>query len=391
MDKYSHHRASAFIGVILISLNLRASITAVGPVLSDVAAELSLSAPELGLLGAIPVVMFAVSSAVFRLWLRYHRLEFIVFATMLLLAIATVYRSWPGLPANLWSGTILIGLTIGIGNIATPALVSKHFVRGIGAVTSVYVAVFGVVSGVAAGISVPLAHRSFLGWRVSLGVWAILSALAALYWGKMALRSRSHHYRSLHQGFLRLLLNTFRLPITRWLSLYMGLQSSLFYVGINWLPIVEQNLGALSATTGLHMLLFLLFGVVANLLTPVFRRYCQNYRILIGLPGVFTILAAAAIFFQLQYAWLWSAVYGFATGISIVLSLAFISTASEDPQEVANISAVVQGVGYTLTAATIVVAGYSYTLSPVAPLCLIVVIALVLTSLAFTKTVKILS
>ncbi|MDD4311656.1 MAG: hypothetical protein PHW41_04165, partial [Eubacteriales bacterium] len=48
-----------FIGLIFVAVNLRASITAVGPLVSTMKQELPFSSGVFGLLTTIPLIMFA--------------------------------------------------------------------------------------------------------------------------------------------------------------------------------------------------------------------------------------------------------------------------------------------------------------------------------------------
>jgi CP family cyanate transporter-like MFS transporter len=51
-------------GIVLVAVNLRASITAVGPIVDDIRADLGLSSASAGLLTTLPVLAFAGASPV---------------------------------------------------------------------------------------------------------------------------------------------------------------------------------------------------------------------------------------------------------------------------------------------------------------------------------------
>lgn len=53
---------------------------------------------------------------------------------------------------------------------------------------------------------------------------------------------------------------------------YVGLQSTAFYVLVNWLPTVEQDLGVSPTRAGWHLSVFLVAGIVSNLATPLLMR-----------------------------------------------------------------------------------------------------------------------
>src|SRR5699024_7787891 len=177
-------------GILLLAINLRPAITAVGPIITEVGEDLSLSSSELGLLGALPIATFGAVSAFVQIFIQRFGVERVTVAAMLVLTGATVLRSWPGPDANLWIGTVLIGAAIAVGNVAVPVFVKRSFPDRTATITSIYVAVLGVCAGLAAALSVPIANASRLGWRLSLGVWAALTVLAVVYWAGQAIQAR---------------------------------------------------------------------------------------------------------------------------------------------------------------------------------------------------------
>src|SRR5699024_8728130 len=181
--------AVPLLGILLVAINLRPVITAVGPVLPALGEDLSLGPSALGLLGALPIAMFGLVSAMVQNLIARFGVERTTAGALALLTVATVLRSWPGPHANLWIGTVLVGAAIAIGNVAVPVLVKQSFPRATALVTSIYVAVLGIFAGLAAALAVPLAAASTAGWRLSLGVWAVLTCLGLVCWVMHALRS----------------------------------------------------------------------------------------------------------------------------------------------------------------------------------------------------------
>lgn len=56
--------SAAFLGILMIAVNLRAAFVTVGPVLADMGAEFSWSGSTAGLLAGLPLISFAVFSPV---------------------------------------------------------------------------------------------------------------------------------------------------------------------------------------------------------------------------------------------------------------------------------------------------------------------------------------
>ena len=104
------------VGLLAISLNLRAAVSSIGPVIDDIRADLGFSAAAASLLTTIPVVAFGIFAfAVPGLSKRLgmHRLLGLV---LVVLAAGILLRSVPGL-ALLFLGTCLVGAAIAVGNV----------------------------------------------------------------------------------------------------------------------------------------------------------------------------------------------------------------------------------------------------------------------------------
>ena len=71
-------------------------------------------------------------------------------------------------------------------NVVLPSVVKRDFADRITLVTGGYSAVMGTFAALASGIALPVANVIGDGWRWSLGMWAIPSALGAAIWGYRA-------------------------------------------------------------------------------------------------------------------------------------------------------------------------------------------------------------
>lgn len=165
------------LGIILVAANLRAALTTVGPVLSDIQDDLGLTSSAASYLVSLPLLGFAVISPVAPLLARRFGLERIVAIALAVLATGLLLRSTPP-DALLWLGTALIGMAIAVLNVVLPAWVKRDFPTSIGQVTGTYAAVQSGVAAIASGVAVPVAGLSALGWRLPLGMWAGLALIA---------------------------------------------------------------------------------------------------------------------------------------------------------------------------------------------------------------------
>lgn len=350
------NKALALLGILLLAINLRPAITSVGPLISQIGSDLNLGASELGLLGALPVATFGVISPFVQMFIRRFGAERVTATAMLVLTVATVLRSWPGPNANLWIGTFLIGAAIAVGNVAVPIFVKRSFPAHTARITALYVSTLGICAGLSAALAVPIAELSTSGWRMALGIWALLTLVAVLYWLTNALKVKTITGGS-STPLTQPRVNLWRSANAWWLSAYMGVQSSVFYVSLTWLPTVEIHLGYNAVTAGWHMFALQVAGVVGNLLAPSFMKIGADERFAAVLPGLFFVISLTGLYLAPTLALLWVSILGLGTGSAFVVSLSLMATRASTITTAGALSAMTQGMGYALAAVILFIAG----------------------------------
>src|SRR5699024_2324696 len=228
-------------------------------------------------------------------------------------------------------------------------------------VTSIYVAVLGIFAGLAAALAVPVANMSASGWRLSLGVWAILTFCGLLFWLVRAARTdntadkRSAQSAPTQRAAPRV--NLWRNRLALQLAVYMGVQSAVFYMSLTWLPTVEQAFGVDPVATGVHMFVLQVVAVAGNLLAPVLMRIGRDQRVAAILPGVLMLIGLTGIFMWPALVVLWVGVLGFGTGVSFVVALSLIAMRASSIAMASRLSSLVQSIGYAIAALGLYAAG----------------------------------
>ena len=167
----------ALLGFVVIALNLRIAVVALAPVLADIERTHHLSDGTAGLLTTLPLVcfgVFAFAAPWLAVRLGLHRL---LILAMLVLVVGIALWLVPGV-ASLFGGAIVAGAGIGIGNIVMPGIIKRDFARQAHLVTGLYTTVVSISGAVAAGLTVPLASATGLGWRGALILWGIPALVA---------------------------------------------------------------------------------------------------------------------------------------------------------------------------------------------------------------------
>jgi len=344
--------AYLLVTVLVVAANLRGAITAVGPVIDDLGDDQGLSAGALGLLGAVPLLTFAVVSPLVHGLARRLGTEPAVGVALWALAAGTALRSVVAVPGSLWVGTVLLAAAIAVGNVLVPALVKRDFPDHVPTVTGVYSAVMSGFAAIASGIAVPLAAIG--GWQLALGAWAGLALLGALLWLP---RTRAHTPPPDDDPQ--------PLGVAPWSSatawqvaLYMGLQSSVFYLLVTWLPQIEHDRsGTTHSAAGWLLFAMQIVGILAGLATgPILHRRHDQRAVAAGVSALMVVAAAGLIVAPGAHV-VWVLVAGVSAGASLVVALSLFGARTRTAHDAGRLSGMAQGVGYLIAAGGPTVAG----------------------------------
>lgn len=348
--------ALALVSLFVVAACLRPALTSVGSVLGQVGDSTGLSASALGLLGALPLLSFAMVSPFVHGPAARWGVDRLVLVAMAVLCAGLIVRSLPPLAA-LWLGSAMIGASIAVANVLVPALIRRDQPTRISLLTGVNTAVMNTSAALAAGLAVPL---SLLlgGWRPALGLWAGLAALAFLVW---ALRMRRVPAGEV-AGTAVLGSNEPERSVwgsaKAWqVTLFMGLQSTTFFTLINWLPTVEASRGVSPATAGWHLFGFQVAGIVAGLAVTAMmgRRAEQRPACLVVSVGM--VVAMSGLVWAPGWGLVWILLAGASTGSAIVVALALIGLTGGTHRRTVRLSGMAQSVGYLMAATGPMAAG----------------------------------
>ncbi|MFF5390551.1 CynX/NimT family MFS transporter [Streptomyces sp. NPDC013012] len=352
------HPVLLLVGIVLASLNMRAALASVAPLVGEMSAAFGLSAAASSLVTSVPVLFLGAGAAVAP-WLgRRFGAERVLFAALLLLGAGVLVRVLPSVYA-LYGGGVLVGTAIALLNVLMPGLIKRDFPDRAAAMTSVYTGAMITGATVAAAAAVPL-EKALGGWEASLGFWSLLAAVAALAWLPQVLIARGrtgHAVRAVPAGGARPV-NVWRSALAWQVTLFMGLQSLWTYVLIAWMPTILVDHGMDRSTAGVVFAFNNLVQVAGAFVVPLLAGRMRSQRPLIVL--VTTLVAAGyagLMAAPVEGAWLWSALLGVGQGGAVGLALTLIVLRSGDAVTAAGLSGMSQTVGYLLAAAGPLAAG----------------------------------
>ena len=345
-------------GVLLVSLNLRVAVAVVSPVLDVVRRDIPLGATQAGLLGSVPVVAFAVFGALAPLLARRLGLEAALVVAMLLSAGGEVVRVTVGEAGGFlaWSVVALSGM--GMGNVLLPPLIKRYFPDRLGAVTAAYSVGMAVSTAVPPLLAVPVAAAS--GWRVALGVWAVVGLVSVLPWlAVLARHRRARDAEALppltahHDAGGRV----WRSPLAWGMALTFFANTSNVYTVFAWLPQLLHDAGYGAAEAAGWLALFGLLGFPSALLVPPLTvRMRRPWALVVVFLGLFVLGYVGLMVSPGRGIAVWMIALGLAPG-AFPLVMTLVNLRTRTPAVASRLSGFVQGTGYGLAAPLPLVVG----------------------------------
>jgi MFS transporter, CP family, cyanate transporter len=336
--------------IIFTALNLRTAIASVPPLLGEIRDDVPLSATAAGVLTTMPVICMAIGSPIAPPLARRIGTEAAITALSFTVAAGILLRLIDGV-VPLFAGTIVAGLGIALGNVLVPSLIKRDFPHRVGPMTGGYTMAISTSGAIAAALTIPFEDAIGRGWQWGLVVWAIPAVAAGLIWIPWISRHDPASVAAIPQSLWR---NRLAWQVT----VYMGLQSLLFYSALSWLPTLLRDHGIDREAAGALLSVMLLAGVPTCLLVPVFAVRGRNQQ-----PAVAAMVALAALGLAGLLAApeaapaLWAVLLGCSQGGLLALAFLFFSLRTPDQAHAAELSAMAQSVGYLLAAAGPLIVG----------------------------------
>ncbi len=353
-------RTLLLVGVLFVAINLRPALSSIGPLVDMIRADVGLSETLLGLLTTLPLIAFGIVSTITPLFTKRFGIGNTLLSALILLALGIIIRSLGGI-FGLYLGTIMLGIAIAFGNVLLPALIKRNFPHKAGFVTSLYSGIMSLGAAIAAGLSFPLAVEFNLGWRGSLSVWAVLAVIALIIWIPNIKRiNRTVPSRSFKEAMKKL-----SGSMLVWkMALYMGLQSWAFYVILAWLPAILIDRGFDASYAGWMLSLSQATGIIGAIAIPVWAGSRKDQRLIIVSLIIIEVFALIGLMIpELGMVELWVGLIGMVLGGTFGLALLLIVLRSKDAETAAELSGIVQSIGYLIAATGPFIVGLIYDLT----------------------------
>lgn len=344
-------RLTALAGILLVAISAREAVSAVSPLLGPIREDLPLDAVATGILGMLPTAGFAVMGFLAPPLLRRIQLEHLLLVAILLTTLGQCGRAlgW-NIPAFLVFTWIAM-LGIGVVNVVIPPLLMKYFPDKTGILATLHITLLGASTAVAAQSAIPLGN--LYGWRFSIGIWAVLSAVAATPWlillaGKRTVARSKTSPANERPTPPANAIRPWRSSIGWGAALIFAGFSSNTFAALSWLPAVLVDRGMSPEAAGSMLALYSILTVPVALIVPlVVVRMPRPLPIAILFVLTFAVGYGGIIFAPPASAVVWVAIAGLGQG-AYAFAFTMINKRTRTQSGSGSLSGFAQGIGYAL-------------------------------------------
>ncbi|HHQ4900854.1 TPA: cyanate transporter [Aeromonas veronii] len=330
--------------VILIGLNLRPFLTAIGPQAQAIDQRLALGMDTLAWLTLLPLWLIGIGVLLTPSLRRHASPRQLMGAALLLLGIGSAMRFDAQSGALLIASAALCGLGSALVQGVLPALIKQAFTRKVPLVMGIFSAC--MMGGGALGASLTPRLAVSLDWSRALALWS-LPVLLALVWLGWKVRLPRATAVAIPDGEQRLI----ALPRSWLLIVCFGIINSGYGIVVAWLAPAYMAQGWSAAQAGELVAWLALAQTASGLGLPLLaarkmdRRPWMALAIamqLAGFAGLWLAPACAPI--------LWCMLCGAGLGGSFSLIMVIALDHLPDPRRAGTLSALMQGFGFMLAA-----------------------------------------
>ena len=339
------------LGIVLVGLNLRPSMAAVGPLLSAIRGDIALSFSVASLLTMLPVM--AMGLAMFFAMGISQRLgeQRTVLMSLAIIGLATVARLFVDSAAELIVSAVLAGFGIALIQALMPAFIKSRFPDNVALCMGLYVT--SIMGGAAIAASfAPLVMSRTGSWRVGLAIWAGLALLALLFWWAQRVNTpRGSAPAVRKQSFFK--------HSRAWLlAIFFGLGTASYTCVLAWLAPYYVEKGWSEQSAGLLLGFLTAMEVISGLVVPAIANRSRDRRVvLMALLGLI-IGGFCGLILSPQYlSLLWPCLLGLGIGGLFPMSLIVSLDHLDNPQRAGGLTAFVQGIGYLIAGLSPLMAG----------------------------------
>ncbi|SES40541.1 MFS transporter [Rhizobium sp. NFR03] len=347
----TQRQALALVVIVLVALNLRPAMAALGPLLDLIEQSTGISSAGAGMLTTLPVFLMglgAFAGRQIRVLLGQRRGGALGIA---LVAAACASRFFWHDANGMFLTAAIAGFGIAIVQALVPGIIKQWFGEATGRAMGLYTT--GIMGGAALAAATAAGFARMMGWQATLAVWSIPAVATLVCW--LAFPAPEMPVQPKH-GSVR---TSFWCSRRAWsLMLFFGIGTGAYTLVLAWFPPFYIGLGQSREMSGYLLAGLTLTEVVAGLgVSTMIGRFPDRRGPL--LTALLCLLAGLACLLLAPVSLALAAVLMLGMGIGALFPLSLIVTLdhADDPAVAGDLAAFVQGGGYMIASAMPLIAG----------------------------------
>lgn len=342
--------------LFVISMNLRAAITSISPVLKDIQTDLHISSMTVSLLTSIPVFCMGIFAPVAgRLSDRWGNERTIALA-VLLIGASTALRLVSTFSSLLLLTAVFAGIGIAIAGPLISGFIKEHFPQNSSAMIGIYSAGMGIGASLSAGLVVPVMQFFHQSWNIALAVWSVFAVMGILVWIPIMKKSAQKKTESALSPQPKTTLPWGNRYAWR-LTLMFGLQSGTYYSFATWLAPKAQEMGYTSSYAATTATVFSIVQMVGSLIIPLFLDRNVNRKPWLILSAMSSMLGIVLLLTGMASPVLCAVLMGIGAGGLFPLTMILPLDETTTPKEASQWTAMIQFGGYLISGIVPIVVG----------------------------------
>lgn len=230
------------VSIFFVALNMRPAVTAIGPLFNVLIDSLQVSNTHLSLLTSIPVFCMGLFAPLAVPMQRKLGTKGAIALLLIIIGLANGLRFGKGSYAILLVTSFAAGFAIAIIGPILNAYIKEKFPSRFTSVVGVYSFGIGAGAALSSGLTVSIYNAFNKSWTIALGGWIVLAIVALAIWLLVIPNEKSKAQETVIKAD-ESVRNPWRNKHAWTMLLFFGLQTSLFFGLMSWLPAMLQDKG----------------------------------------------------------------------------------------------------------------------------------------------------
>ncbi|WP_413361981.1 CynX/NimT family MFS transporter [Lysinibacillus sp. 3P01SB] len=348
---------AAIAAIFFVSLNLRPSITSIGPLLNTISSDLNITNTQVSLLTSIPVFCMGLFAPLTVPVLRKLGYRWAVNLLIIVIGISTALRIMFGSYAALIITSFVAGLAIAIISPMINAFIKERFPQKLEPVIGVYSLAMGAGATLSAGFT-GIFFEKYGSWQIALGLWGLLSIPALILWTIASGKQEQLAVRQLQSTEVR---NPWKTKRAWFILLFFGLQTSSFFSLTTWLSPVAQEQGFSLVTAASVLTVMSIVQIIGNIIIPILvNRLPDRIKWLYGLLLIGTIGGGIMLIDADWAMWTGAVLFGLSLSGLFPIGLMLPLDEAKNNEEASSWSSMVLSGGFMMSAIVPLLIGAAY-------------------------------